>query len=54
MLGLNDRVIARAEAHGMGDNWIGNERADAHYVMSRRPVLIHFGAAAGGEPAFSY
>ena len=54
MLGLNDRVIARAESHGMGSNWIGHERADARYVMSRRPDFIHFGAAAGGEPVFAY
>jgi arabinofuranosyltransferase len=54
MLGLNDGVISRSKSQGKGSNWIGHEQADANYVMSRRPELIHFGAPGGGMPVFGY
>ncbi len=54
MLGLNDYTIARAESPDFGQHWIGHGRADARYVMARRPDLIHFGTAGGGEPRTLY
>lgn len=54
MLGLNDSTIARAVIPGLGQHWIGHEHADASYLMSRRPDLIHFGTAAGGPPNYLY
>jgi hypothetical protein len=54
MLGLSDHRIARAESPEFGRHWIGHGRADASYVMSRSPDLIHFGTAGGGEPRTLY
>jgi hypothetical protein len=54
MLGLSDYTVARAESPEFGRHWIGHGRADASYVMSRRPDLMHFGSAGGGEPRTLY
>ncbi|UCF04082.1 MAG: hypothetical protein JSV33_09000 [bacterium] len=54
MLGLSDHRIARAESPEFGQHWIGHGRADASYVLMRRPDLIHFGTAGGGEPRTLY
>jgi hypothetical protein len=49
MLGLTDRHIARARADAR--QWIGHERGDGDYVLSRRPALVILGGPEGSvEP----
>lgn len=49
MLGLTDRVIARAGADA--GQWIGHEKSDAAYVLSRHPDVIILGGPEGSvEP----
>jgi hypothetical protein len=49
MLGLTDRTIARGRADRR--QWIGHERGDADYVLSRQPDVIVFGGPEGSvEP----
>lgn len=49
MLGLTDRTIARGRADA--GQWIGHEKGDAAYVLSRRPDVIVLGGPEGSvEP----
>jgi hypothetical protein len=54
MLGLNDYAIARTELPETGQQWIGHGRANADYLLERRPDLIHFGTAGGDTPRYMY
>jgi len=54
MLGLNDYTIARTELPETARQWIGHGRANADYLLERRPDLIHFGTAGGDVPRHLY
>jgi hypothetical protein len=49
MLGLTDRHIARSRPDRR--QWVGHERGDGAYVLSRQPAIIIFGGPEGSlEP----
>jgi hypothetical protein len=51
MMGLNDRVIAGRR--DLPEGWLGIEKGDGRYVLSRRPDFIHFASSLGsGAPMF--
>jgi hypothetical protein len=53
MLGMNDSHIAHCRIEDMGSGFVGHEKGDGEYVLSRRPDIIIFGSAEGSEtPAF--
>jgi len=53
MLGMNDEHIAHCEMPNMGAGFVGHEKGDGAYVLSRRPDVIIFGSAEGWrEPTF--
>lgn len=49
MLGLTNEHIAHRSMRRMGQGAPGHEKADGHYVLSRRPDLVLFGAARGSK-----
>jgi hypothetical protein len=52
MLGLTDRHIARRPADS--GRWIGHERGDGAYVLSRQPDIIIFGGPEGSPAPWSF
>ena len=47
LLGLNDRVIARAPVEDLGSGYAGHERAAPDTVLARHPDLIYFSVLDG-------
>jgi hypothetical protein len=53
MLGLNDAHIAHREVDDLGAGWVGHEKRDGAYVLSRRPDYVMFASSLGSiQPAF--
>jgi hypothetical protein len=53
MLGMNDEHIAHCQVKTMGEGFVGHEKGDGAYVLSRKPDFIIFSSANGSRrPAF--
>ena len=53
MLGLTDAHIAHRRTPDQGRGWVGHEKFDGAYVLSRRPNYVQLGSALGSEqPVF--
>lgn len=53
MLGLNDAHIAHREMPAFGRGWIGHEKYDGAYVLSRQPDYVQFASSLGAaRPAY--